>query len=213
MTPGDSGMSKIEEAVIEKAVNAGCDAAGLHLACTYPKCKCQQTPVIVLAAVLAASEALQPIRLVVDDGAVSEIVKGTIAYIATNQSQCGLDGDFDVLAALAVVSDIVSHPAIRAALTAQGTDDGWRDISTAPKGRKIIVGYFNEAGNWRSVMACYYLPKTLDWNTDYEGGDEDGFAPEGWYEEIENTETIFPMKAPTHWRPLPPPPARKGDGG
>lgn len=82
----------------------------------------------------------------------------------------------------------------------------WQLIETAPKGRKVIAGYANTLGNWRSVMACYYLPKTLDWNCDFDGGDEDGFAPEGWYEEIENSETIFPMSAPTHWMPLPKPP-------
>lgn len=82
----------------------------------------------------------------------------------------------------------------------------WQLIDNAPKGKKIIAGYFNELGNWRSVMACYYIPKTLDWNSDYEGGDDDGFAEEGWYEEIENSETIFPMSAPTHWTPLPKPP-------
>lgn len=54
----------------------------------------------------------------------------------------------------------------------------WQSVETAPKGRKIIAGYFNGLGNWRSVMACYYLPKTLDWNSDFDGGDEDGFAPE-----------------------------------
>lgn len=87
----------------------------------------------------------------------------------------------------------------------------WQLIDTAPKGRKIIAGYFNGCGNWRSVMACYYPPKTLDWNSDYDGGDEDGYAPEGWYEEIENSETIYPMGSPTHWQPVPEPPVLTAD--
>lgn len=82
----------------------------------------------------------------------------------------------------------------------------WDAIASAPQGQKIIAGYFNELSNWRSVMACYYLPRTLEWNCEYDGGDEDGYAPEGWYEEIENSETIFPMRDPTHWMPLPLPP-------
>ena len=83
----------------------------------------------------------------------------------------------------------------------------WQKIDTSPTGKKIIAGYFNELGKWRTVMACYYLPKTLEWNSDYDGGDEDGYAPEGWYEEIENSETIFPMRTPEYWQPLPTPPA------
>lgn len=82
----------------------------------------------------------------------------------------------------------------------------WMAMGSAPQNRKIIAGYFNGCGKWRTVMACYYLPKTLEWNSDYDGGDEDGYAPEGWYEEIENSETIFPMQKPDYWRPLPEPP-------
>ncbi len=81
----------------------------------------------------------------------------------------------------------------------------WKLIDAeTPKGRKVIAGYFNEAGNWRTIMAKYYLPRTLDWSEDYESGgpeDEDGFAPEGWYEESETHDSILPCK-PTHWLPL-----------
>ena len=86
--------------------------------------------------------------------------------------------------------------------------DGWMDIASAPKGRKLIVGYYNKLGNWRSVMACYYLPQTLQLEDDGRDDlDSDGYAPEGWYEESESQENILPTDAPpTHWQPLPQPP-------
>lgn len=99
------------------------------------------------------------------------------------------------------------------ALSATGAveGDGWLPIETAPKGQKIIAGYYNVLGKWRSVMACYYLPGTLpatdDWIADGE------YAPEGWYEESETQETILQMDAqPTHWQPLPKAPTSKQEG-
>jgi hypothetical protein len=75
----------------------------------------------------------------------------------------------------------------------------WRPIDTAPKGKKIIVGYRNRLGNWRSVIGRYYTPETL-----ISDDEESGFAEEGWYEESESQETIlFTDEPPTHWLPLP----------
>ena len=79
----------------------------------------------------------------------------------------------------------------------------WQDIATAPKGRKLIVGYANKLGNWRSVMACYYGEGQLPNADDY----DDEFAPPGWYEESESQEHILPTdEEPTHWMALPTPP-------
>jgi len=87
-------------------------------------------------------------------------------------------------------------------------ETAWQPIESAPKGRKLIVGYFNDLGNWRSVMGCYYKKGTLDANHDYIDGDEDGHAPEGWYEEAEaySEALLRTEKPPTHWMPLPVPP-------
>jgi hypothetical protein len=109
----------------------------------------------------------------------------------------------------------VEHPTMYAAWAAAGDflntpppqgeevrKDGWLPIETAPKGQKVIAGYRNQLGKWRSVMGTYYPPNTLpttdDWIADAE------YAPEGWYEESETHEDIYPMDCPpTHWQPLP----------
>ena len=85
----------------------------------------------------------------------------------------------------------------------------WQPVDAdTPKGRKLLGGYWNEAGNWRTITMRYYLPGTLDsseWNES-----EDGYAEEGWYEEYEAaSEQIFPTECPpTHWMPLPAPPSK-----
>lgn len=82
----------------------------------------------------------------------------------------------------------------------------WRPISSAPKGTKVIAGYHNSLGHWRTITARYYLPGTLDCET--EEADADGYAPEGWYEESESHETLLLSdEPPTHWMPLPGPPS------
>lgn len=89
--------------------------------------------------------------------------------------------------------------AARAALTP--ADDGWRPIETAPKNLKIIAGYFNELGNWRTIIACYHTQ--LPWSDEYDQESDSEYAPEGWYEECDSSEAIYPASCrPTHWRPL-----------
>lgn len=89
-------------------------------------------------------------------------------------------------------------------------DGGWRPIESAKKGRKLIVGWVNPLGNWRSVMGRYYETGTLA--SDDEVADTEGYAPEGWYEESETQDTLLPI-APTHWHepPAPPAPAKTAD--
>lgn len=84
----------------------------------------------------------------------------------------------------------------------------WRKVDdSTPRGRKLIAGYFNELGNWRTVTARYYEADTLPWSED-QTDEEGGFAPAGWYEESETHETLLPMECPTHWMPLAAPPEK-----
>lgn len=76
----------------------------------------------------------------------------------------------------------------------------WQPIETAPKGVKVLAGFRNSHGHWRTILATYYVEGSLDW----EDGEGD-YAPEGWYEETETHDTILPC-APTHWQSLPEPP-------
>lgn len=83
----------------------------------------------------------------------------------------------------------------------------WHLISTAPKGRKIIAGYWNQLGKWRTVIARYYLPMTLPSTDDWASEPECNYAPEGWYEESETHEELHKMECqPVLWMPLPPAP-------
>jgi hypothetical protein len=87
----------------------------------------------------------------------------------------------------------------------------WQPIETAPKGIKVIAGYPNRLGKWRSVMACYYLPGTLACDDD--SADDDGYAPAGWYEESETHDHIMRTdEPPTHWMPLTASPLTKCEG-
>ena len=76
----------------------------------------------------------------------------------------------------------------------------WQPIETAPRGRALLLGYWNALGNWRTVMGSYYCEGELESETD-----DSGFAPAGWYEATQAYEYLACLdEEPTHWQSLPP---------
>jgi hypothetical protein len=100
------------------------------------------------------------------------------------------------------------HPAYVGPLEIAQPPGVWQPIETAPQALKLLVAYLNRLGNWRIVIARYYKPGTL--TCDGDDADEDGYAPEGWYEESESHEYILRTdEPPTHWMRLPTAPVEK----
>lgn len=116
--------------------------------------------------------------------------------------------------------DVAHLDAVDAELDATAAEDAldaslgpWNPIETAPWSKKLIVGYRNKLGNWRTVMACHYMPLTLRMgeDVDFDDDEESAYAPPGWYEEVESHETIVRTdEVPTHWMHLPGEPIAPG---
>jgi hypothetical protein len=104
-------------------------------------------------------------------------------------------------------------------LTSEG---GWRPIETLDHKKTVLVFYKNTCGKERIIKAAFY-PKYSELADDhnYEGDDAEYneaddayYLPEGWYEFIDNWPEYSHIRAdisPTHWQPLPNPPAETGE--
>ena len=89
----------------------------------------------------------------------------------------------------------------------------WQPIETAPlTGREMLVYYKNSCGNGRIIKAFYAGKYAMESEEDYAEYCEERdayFAPEGWYESIDNWDEFSSIKTdvdPTRWMPLPEPP-------
>jgi len=93
----------------------------------------------------------------------------------------------------------------------------WLPIESAPKGKPILVHYLNSCGNGRTVKAFYIERFTEEASSDsendeYNEADDTYYTLPGWYEMIDNWEdysSVAIHSDPTHWMPLPAPPAER----
>lgn len=101
--------------------------------------------------------------------------------------------------------------ALEAAKAAAGSSGSeWRPIEEAPKdGRTLLLGYLNQSGRWRTTRGQWFTKEQID--DEWDNGDD--FEAD-WYEtSVENDEPPNCwLILPTHWQPLPAPPA-DSEGG
>ena len=85
----------------------------------------------------------------------------------------------------------------------------WIGADWIPIQRKLLVGYWNSLGNWRTVLARYYPAGSLDIHDDYCHESSDGYAPEGWYEVTETHECMMRLEyPPLFWMYIEQPPSK-----
>jgi len=118
-----------------------------------------------------------------------EIVKTIInAMVEAN-------GDVKAVPAGKAADHILAY--LAPALQAQSRDDGWQDISSAPKDGTTVQLW--SAEDW--TPQAHYCVRKQGWYVEYWDADWQSYAESSVYE-------------PTHWRPLPrPPEALKQLGG
>lgn len=83
-------------------------------------------------------------------------------------------------------------------------------------GQTVLACYRNSANNVRRIRAHWIAAKTEESSGDNDFGEYDEatdtyWTPEGWYEQIDNWGDYSAVKVcegePTHWMPMPAPPA------
>lgn len=87
-----------------------------------------------------------------------------------------------------------------APVSTEQAGDAWQPIESAPKtGRTLLLGRFNDLGNWRTMRGQWFSQAAID--QEWEEPDE---GEEGWYETAVEPDVpnCWPI-APTHWMPLP----------
>lgn len=93
-------------------------------------------------------------------------------------------------------------------------DKNWIKVSDCmpENGKKVLLTYKNECGNWRRICGMYIAEKTMESVSDsdiseYDEETDTYYDPAGWYEIIENWEEysyVAVTEPVTHWQELPP---------
>ena len=85
----------------------------------------------------------------------------------------------------------------------------WKDISTAPKDGTDIIGCY--WCDWGDGTTSYYGPWTMAWRHGKWVPSWDGATVIDYQSDF-GTDYKTLDSNPSHWMPLPPPPAPKGEG-
>ena len=117
--------------------------------------------------------------------------------------------------------EYIAYAAMLAAAPEPPVSDGWRDISSAPSAKPVLVAYKNRCDKWRVVKAVRYEQYQKEQPADDDEGECDEYCEEkdayfvraGWYELIDNWDdfrfvSIYEGE-PVAWQPLPAPPKGK----
>jgi hypothetical protein len=97
-----------------------------------------------------------------------------------------------------------------------GEPVAWMPIETAPHSQPVLIHYKNGCGMGRTIRAEFIPANTIEANGEYDDHCEynealdNYFWPEGWHEMIDNWgeySHVAVNETPTHWMPLPEPPA------
>lgn len=85
----------------------------------------------------------------------------------------------------------------------------WQPIETAPKdGARVLIGWWNDDGVWDQRCAYWDAVFTSDWNEETNETVHIGEWTDGAVQSFNYEETH--CYKPTHWQPLPSPPAQDG---
>lgn len=131
-------------------------------------------------------------------GITSLLNHGAASCVFT-EGCCGVSQDH----ILAYTRKIALHCAVALAAPPTAQAGGWIGVDEAPKnGRTLLLGYFNNAGKWRTTRGQWISQDYIDEYAD----DPDCMSP-GWHETtVEDDDgKCWPID-PTHWMPLPPAP-------
>lgn len=134
---------------------------------------------------------------------------GMVKRSPSGQVYIAWEGDQAVAMLNLIDKPLYTHPPEDAKDAAR-----WTSVKDAmpQSGVKVLACYRNSHGNLRRIRAEWTAAKTVESNLDFDFGEYDEatdcyYAPEGWYECIDNwveySSVMVSEGEVTHWMPLP----------